>query len=111
MADLLLQRARDRLEHGIGIKHAGNRRPAHGTAEARPEVFLTRLSGHTQESRIRLPGAAAPRLSSLGQRPSPSTPGSRALSGQRVFGREEMAISALVGRQDIAPPTLQVSQY
>jgi hypothetical protein len=111
MAALLLQRARDRLEHGIGIKHAGNRRPAHGTAEARPEVFLTRLSGHTQESRIRLPGAAAPRLSSLGQRPSPSTPGSRALSGQRVFGREEMAISALVGRQDIAPPTLQVSQY
>jgi len=47
MTELLLQRARDRRGQGVGIKNAGSRHLARGAADGRPDVFVTRLSGHT----------------------------------------------------------------
>ena len=46
MAELLLQRARERRGQGTGIKHAGSRHPARGAADERSDVFVTELSGH-----------------------------------------------------------------
>jgi hypothetical protein len=46
MAELLLQRARDRSSLGIGIKHAGSRRPSRGAADEQPDVLVSESSGH-----------------------------------------------------------------
>jgi len=46
MAELLLQRARDRHGQGSGITHADGPHPARGTASERPDVLATNLSGH-----------------------------------------------------------------
>ena len=45
MAELLLQRARDRGDQAAGIRHAGSRHPARGADEPR-DVFVTELAGH-----------------------------------------------------------------
>jgi hypothetical protein len=46
MAELLLQRARDRRGQGLGIKHADGRHPARDAASERADVLVTNLSGH-----------------------------------------------------------------
>jgi hypothetical protein len=46
MAELLLQRARNRYGQRLGIKHAGGRDPTRNAASERSDVLVTNLSGH-----------------------------------------------------------------
>jgi hypothetical protein len=45
MAELLLQRARDRRGLGVGIKHAGSPHPGRGAADKQPDVLVSESSG------------------------------------------------------------------
>jgi hypothetical protein len=46
MAELLLQRARDRRGLRVGIKPAASRHPGRGAAEKQPNVLVSESSGH-----------------------------------------------------------------
>lgn len=43
MAELLLQRARDRLAEGVSLRHAGIRERSRGEVKEQPEILLTNL--------------------------------------------------------------------
>lgn len=47
MAELLLQRARDRLAQGVILRHAAIRNRARGAVHEQPEIFVTKLDGST----------------------------------------------------------------
>ena len=47
MAELLLQRARDRVAQGVTLRHAAIRDQARGAVHEQPEVLVTKLNGST----------------------------------------------------------------
>lgn len=49
MAELLLQRARDRFAQGVILSHAGIHDRAHGAVHEPPEILLTKLNGSASE--------------------------------------------------------------
>jgi hypothetical protein len=50
MAELLLQRARDRRGEGVGVKHAGSHHPARGAADEQPAVLVSEFPDHSSRA-------------------------------------------------------------